>query len=106
MGAEQSTTTESDAAQILEPGNFTVQVTEAGEKPVTKADKVVSSDYDRGREDARAEMQAALETVAAQVYDNIRDEIASIQKKHIAASTELVISIRYVVFVILRVFFF
>lgn len=98
MGASNSNTANSNtvtavpAGSLLSQPGFRVKVTRDGKElnsggavmdPVEKA-------YQRGKEEGHAAIHTALDSVAAQVYDNIHEQLLSIQKQNLEKSEQMV----------------
>mmetsp|Transcript_30390 Transcript_30390/g.43541 ORF Transcript_30390/g.43541 Transcript_30390/m.43541 type:complete len:153 (+) Transcript_30390:11-469(+) len=54
----------------------------------------IQSAYTRGKEESKAEVQKALDLVAAQVYDNMRSQLAEIQNESIEKSQKMAIDLK------------
>ena len=87
-----STVTAVPAGSLLTQPGFRVKVTRDGKElnsggavmdPIEKA-------YQRGKEEGHAAIHTALDSVAAQVYDNIHEQLLSIQKQNLEKSEQMV----------------
>ena len=96
MGASNSNTnsnvTAVPAGSLLTQPGFRVKVTRDG-KELTSGGAVmdpVEKAYQRGKEEGHAAIHTALDSVAAQVYDNIHEQLLSIQKQNLEKSEQMV----------------
>ena len=98
MGASNSSNTNSNtvtavpAGSLLTQPGFRVKVTRDG-KELTADGAVmdpIEKAYQRGKEEGHATIHKALDSVAAQVYDNIHEQLLTIQKQNIEKSEQMV----------------
>ena len=97
MGASNSNTnsnavTAVPAGSLLSQPGFRVKVTRDG-KELTSGGAVmdpVEKAYQRGKKEGHAAIHTALDSVAAQVYDNIHEQLLSIQKQNLQKSEQMV----------------
>ena len=97
MGASNSnantnTVTSVPAGSLLTQPGFRVKVTRDG-KELTAGGAVmdpVEKAYQRGKEEGHAAIHKALDSVAAQVYDNIHEQLLNIQKQNLEKSEQMV----------------
>lgn len=100
MGAAQSGTSKVETIPTKEPnselpaGHFGVSVSgglvEKGLLLDSNVEEQISAAYRKGKEEGMASLESSLAVVAAQVYDNVQDQISSFQDKHLEQSEKLV----------------
>ena len=97
MGNAQATPTstgipvESHSNHAAVSGDAASGVRISGQAVLTLEDKLKEA-YEQGKQDGVATFQSTLEVVAAQVYDNVHTQLASIQKDSVQQSQQLVSS--------------
>lgn len=79
---------------VVEHGHFgvTVSTDKALAAVELSADEKIRQAYEQGKADASAEFQNVFSSVAAQVYENVQQELTAMQNRHIEESKELVSS--------------
>ena len=92
--ANSNTVTAVPSGSLLTQPGFRVKVTRDG-KELTAGGAVmdpIEKAYQRGKEEGHAAIHKALDSVAAQVYDNIHEQLLSIQKQNLEKTEQMVSS--------------
>ena len=95
-------TSSSTSHPKVEVKSFTDPLNDEGNFPTKSGVRITTSNlmndfeqqvqnaYTRGKEESKADVQKALDLVAAQVYDNMRSQLAEIQSESIEKSQKMV----------------
>lgn len=97
MGASKSTASAATVAapQIEQPSGFSVTVTKDGktlprvEGAPSIEDRIMQS-FNAGKEEGFQSIHRSLDSVAAQVYDNIHEQLVGMQKEQLGKLAEMV----------------
>lgn len=68
----------------------TVANTDIATTDKVKEEDPISAAYERGKKEGMESVQQSLSIVAAQVYDNVNQQLLELQDKHATQSKELV----------------
>jgi hypothetical protein len=97
MGASKSTASAAAviAPQIEQQSGFNVTVTKDGKilpriEGATSIEEQIMQSFTAGKEEGLSSIHRSLDSVAAQVYDNIHEQLIGMQKEQLAKLDELV----------------
>lgn len=100
MGAAQSSTPITNggppksSCSNLKPGHFGVSIAgdiiDKGLKLDENVDELIKNAHQKGKDEGLAELKTMLSSVAAEVYENVNNQITEYQEKHVGYSKELV----------------
>lgn len=95
MGASKSKAAVGAPPVVEQPTGFNVIVTQDGkvipkiEGVVSVEDKILQS-FEAGKQEGFSSIHKSLDSVAAQVYDNIHDQLLGMQNQQLKKSEDLV----------------